>query len=86
MIGGVALYEVLAVFSDPFLWIEDRFEDVLLVGVVLPPLFLMKPLVRSGQWLAVGGIVLFSTAAVACLLYNGTVRTSGAGFWGSWVY
>jgi hypothetical protein len=85
MIGGVGFYAGFVLLIDPFLWIEDRAEHALLAGVLIPPLLAIKPLVRSGSWLAVWGIVLFSTAGVACLLYNGTVRRSGVGFSGFWL-
>jgi hypothetical protein len=70
---------------DPFLWIESEIEVVLDVGVILPPLLLIKPLARSGAWLAVCGAVVFSAAAVACLLFNGTITGWGIGFSGRWV-
>jgi hypothetical protein len=85
MIGGVGLYVAFVLLVDPFLWIEDRAEHALLAGVLIPPLLAIKPLVRSGSWLAVWGIVLFSTAGVACLLFNGTVRGSGVGSSGFWL-
>ena len=86
MIAGVGLYVASVLLVDPFLWIEDRAEHALLAGVLIPPLLAIKPLVRAGSWLAVWGIVLFSTSAVACLLFNGTVRGSGVGFSGFWIY
>ncbi len=84
-IACLACYAFLVILFDPFLWIEDRIEDVLCVAVILPPLLSIKPLVRSGAWLAVCGVVVFSTAAVACLLFNGTIGRRGIGFSGWWV-
>jgi hypothetical protein len=85
MIARIACYAVLVILLDPFLWIEDRVEGVLFVAVILPPLLWLKPLVRSEAWLAVCGVVLFSAASVACLLFNGTARGWGVGFSGRWV-
>jgi hypothetical protein len=85
MIARIAGYAVLVILLDPFLWIEDRVEDALLVAVILPPLLWLKPLVRSRAWLAVCGVVLFSAASIACILINGTIRGWGVGFFSRWV-
>jgi hypothetical protein len=85
LISGIAGYAVLVMLWDPFLWIEDRSLDALLVAVILPPLLCIKPLIRVRAWLALSGVVLFTTTAVACLLFNGTARSWGVGFYGRWV-
>ena len=78
IVAGNVCYAILLILSDPFVWIEqDQIEGVLCVAVILPPILCIKPLVQSRAWLAVCGVVLFSTAAVACLLFNGTACAPG---------
>ena len=86
LISVIACYALFVMLWDPFLWIEDRSQDALLVAVILPPLLCVKPLVQSRAWLALSGVVLFTTTAVACLLFNGTAGWWGVGFSGRWVH
>lgn len=83
--GGLALYACFVMWQDRFAFACDDEDMVICLAFAVVPLFALKPFVRSGAWLTVCGIVLFSATCIACLLHNAPAEHGGSGFHIRWV-
>lgn len=85
--AALAGYVVIVMAWDPFVWMgEDESEVLFRAPACLVPLLCLKSLVGWRAWTAVWGVVLFTSALIACLFLNAEQINCGAGFFDSWVY
>jgi hypothetical protein len=80
-----ALYPIILVLCDPFLFVGDTLGVVWSIALLAPVVAgLLLALRQEGPWLVWGAwLVLFGSATV--LRFNATHRGQGIGFFSSWI-
>ena len=69
---GCVVYALALMYLDPFAEFRGNSWYVINVCLLVPFLLAIGPLVRSGTWLGVIGVVLLYAACLAMITWNGT--------------
>jgi hypothetical protein len=78
--AAMLVYSGFMVWLDPFASATNEANGLLAVAFVVVPLLGLKVLVREREWLAICGVILCQSAAIASLIYNAGTRWGGTGY------
>ncbi len=79
-------YMLLLYVWDPFLFVQQAESAIFGLGLIFPLLLAIPLQVRSRNWLATCGTILFLICSIAEMMHNASSYWGGTGFWGGWVF